>query len=96
MADKASLQRPQVSVESASSPTVETRLQDKPRGKKYRTGWISRFSIFPEIWYFLMTRKKWWLGPILVVLAILAVTLFWLLLVSETAVVFAPLIYPFL
>lgn len=33
---------------------------------------MKRPSIFKEFWDFLRVRKKWWLGPILVFLVLLA------------------------
>ncbi len=47
-----------------------------------------RFSIFGELWAFMRVRKKWWLGPILVVLLFLAL---FIVLTQGTAL--APFIY---
>ena len=46
-----------------------------------------RSSVFGEFWYFLRQNKKWWLLPIVVVLALFGV----LVLLSGTAA--APFIY---
>ncbi|MEZ4651094.1 MAG: DUF5989 family protein [Candidatus Eisenbacteria bacterium] len=37
---------------------------------------MSRFGIFGEILLFLKTGKKWWLGPIIIVLVALGLVLF--------------------
>lgn len=37
---------------------------------------MSRFGIFGEIFLFLKTGKKWWLGPIIIVLVVLGLALF--------------------
>ncbi len=50
-------------------------------GNKRRTGFVAEF------WYFLRQNKKWWLLPIVVVLALFGV----LVLLSGTAA--APFIY---
>lgn len=42
-----------------------------------------------EFWYFLRHNRKWWLTPILIVLALLIV----LVVISQTPL--APFIYPF-
>ena len=47
-----------------------------------------RVSIFAELWDFLRVRKKWWLGPPLVILLLLGV----LLVFAESSAV-APFIY---
>jgi len=48
----------------------------------------SRFSIFGELWSFMKIRKKWWLGPIVVVMLLLSV----LIVLTEGSAV-APFIY---
>ena len=45
-------------------------------------------SIFAELWDFLKVRKKWWLGPPLVILLLLGI----LLIFAESSAV-APFIY---
>jgi hypothetical protein len=47
-----------------------------------------KFSIFSEIWYFMKYRKKWWLGPIFVILLLLS-----LLIVLTEGSALAPFIY---
>ena len=47
-----------------------------------------RLSIFAELWCFLRFRKKWWLGPILLVLFLLAA----FIVLAETSAI-APFIY---
>jgi drug/metabolite transporter superfamily protein YnfA len=49
---------------------------------------VNKLSIFADVWDFLRTRKKWWLGPIFFVLI-----LFGFLLVFVQTSVFAPFIY---
>ncbi|GBD94703.1 hypothetical protein BMS3Abin05_02315 [bacterium BMS3Abin05] len=47
-----------------------------------------RLSIFSEFWQFMKVRKKWWLGPIILVLVILG---FFIVFVEGSAL--APFIY---
>ena len=49
---------------------------------------FGRFKIFRELWYFLHTSKKWWLGPILGFLVLLA-----LIVVFFESSAVAPFIY---
>jgi len=48
----------------------------------------AKFSIFGEIWYFMKYRKKWWLGPIFVILLLLS-----LLIILTEGSALAPFIY---
>ena len=48
----------------------------------------SRFGLVTELWSFMRVRKKWWLGPILVILALLS-----LLIVFTEGSALAPFIY---
>jgi hypothetical protein len=47
-----------------------------------------KLSVLREIWAFMSTRKKWWLGPIIITLLLLG-----LLLVFTQGSVLAPFIY---
>ncbi|HTY57438.1 MAG TPA: DUF5989 family protein [Bacteroidota bacterium] len=47
-----------------------------------------KLGILKELWMFMRERKKWWLGPILVMLLLLA-----LLLVFTQGSALAPFIY---
>jgi hypothetical protein len=47
-----------------------------------------KFSIFSEIWYFMKYRKKWWLGPIFIILLLLSI----LIILTEGSAL-APFIY---
>ena len=47
-----------------------------------------RMSIFSELWSFMKVRKKWWLGPIVLMLALLG-----LLVVFTQGSAIAPFIY---
>lgn len=49
---------------------------------------MSRLSILKEFWDFLRVRKKWWLAPIIIVLLLLGVLIFF----AQTSAV-APFIY---
>jgi len=49
---------------------------------------VSKFAIFKEIWSFMRVRKKWWLFPIIVILALLG-----FVLVFAQGSALAPLIY---
>jgi hypothetical protein len=47
-----------------------------------------RLTIFGELWAFMKVRKKWWLGPIILVLLFLS-----LLIVLTEGSALAPFIY---
>ncbi len=47
-----------------------------------------KFGIIGELWAFMKVRKKWWLGPIVVMLALLG-----LLVVFTANTAVAPFIY---
>ena len=59
----------------------------KSRNEFQRSGGDKRLNVLGEFWAFLMTSKKWWMLPILVVLAVFGA----LIMLSGTAV--APFIY---
>lgn len=48
-------------------------------------------SLLREFWLFVKHEKKWWLAPLIIVLALIAA-----LLVFSSASPLAPFIYPFL
>ncbi len=48
----------------------------------------SRLSILAEFWDFLKVRKKWWLGPIILILVMMSL----LIILTEGSAV-APFIY---
>ncbi len=47
-----------------------------------------KLSIFGELWAFMRVRKKWWLGPIIMMLLLLG-----LLVVFTSGTAVAPFIY---
>ncbi len=49
---------------------------------------LRKFGIFSELWGFLKVRKKWWLGPIILVLFVFSI-----LIVLTAGSAFAPFIY---
>ena len=49
---------------------------------------MAKYSIVRELWDFMRVRKKWWLGPIIVVLLLLGT-----LLVLTQGTALAPFIY---
>jgi hypothetical protein len=49
---------------------------------------LSRLAIFRELWAFMRVRKKWWIGPIIVVLLVLG-----LIVVLTEGSALAPFIY---
>lgn len=49
---------------------------------------MAKLSIIKEFWLFLKVRKKWWLGPIIVVLVLLS-----FLIVFTEGSALAPFIY---
>lgn len=51
-------------------------------------GWRDKASIFGELWLFMRYRKKYWIGAIMVILA-----LFGLLIVFAQGSALAPFIY---
>ena len=55
---------------------------------KFFKNLLSRLSIFGELWAFMRMRKKWWLGPIIVVLLMLG-----LIVVLTEGSALAPFIY---
>jgi hypothetical protein len=48
----------------------------------------SKFGLISELWAFMKIRKKWWLGPILLILGLLS-----LLIVFTEGSALAPFIY---
>ena len=48
----------------------------------------SKFGLISELWAFMRVRKKWWLGPILIILGLLS-----LLIVFTEGSALAPFIY---
>lgn len=48
----------------------------------------SKFAIFGELWLYMRVRKKWWLGPIFLVLILLG-----LLIILTQGSALAPFIY---
>lgn len=51
---------------------------------------MNRLATFTEIWGFLRERKKYWLAPIIILLAF-----FGLLIVAGEASGLGPIVYPF-
>ena len=49
---------------------------------------MGKLSILKELWDFLRIRKKWWLAPIIIMLLLLGILIFF----SQTSAV-APFIY---
>ena len=49
---------------------------------------MAKTELFRDLWDFMKERKKWWLGPIVIVIALLGL----LLIFTHTSVV-APFIY---
>ncbi len=66
------------------SETITERIQDM----KFLKHAKSRLRIVGELWAFMKVRKKWWLGPIIVVLMLLS-----LLIVLTEGSALAPFIY---
>ena len=55
---------------------------------KFLRNFFSKFSIFGELWAFMRERKKWWLGPIIVVIFLLSI-----IIVLTEGSALAPFIY---
>ena len=55
---------------------------------KFLRSFFSRLSIFRELWAFMRIRKKWWLGPIILFIALLG-----LFIVLTEGSALAPFIY---
>lgn len=66
------------------SETITERIQDM----KFLKHAKSRLRIVGELWAFMKVRKKWWLGPIILVLMLLS-----LLIVLTEGSALAPFIY---
>ena len=66
------------------SETITERIEDM----KFLKHAKSRLRIVGELWAFMKVRKKWWLGPIIVVLMLLS-----LLIVLTEGSALAPFIY---
>ena len=49
---------------------------------------MGKTSILKELWLFMKVRKKWWLGPVLVILVLLS-----MLIVFAEGSALAPFIY---
>jgi len=49
---------------------------------------MGKASILKELWLFMKVRKKWWLGPVLVILVLLS-----MLIVFAEGSALAPFIY---
>ncbi len=60
----------------------------KSKTKKTVSRIAARFSIFGELWAFMRVRKKWWLGPIIIILLFLG-----LFVVLTQGSALAPFIY---
>ncbi len=56
--------------------------------KKNLSRRFAALAIFAELWEFMRVRKKWWLGPIIIILLLLGV----LIVLTEGSAV-APFIY---
>lgn len=55
---------------------------------KFLSNFFSKFSILKDLWDFMKVRKKWWLLPIIIMLAILGL----LIIFTESSAI-APFIY---
>jgi hypothetical protein len=55
---------------------------------RFRDSVASRFGLLSEFWAFMRVRKKWWLGPIVVLLLLLG-----FLIVFTQGSALAPFIY---
>ena len=49
---------------------------------------MSKIGILKELWMFMRERKKWWLGPVIIILVLLS-----LLIVFAEGSALAPFIY---
>lgn len=49
---------------------------------------LSKLSIFKELWAFMKVRKKWWLGPIIMIIVLLS-----LIIILTEGSALAPFIY---
>lgn len=75
--------------ETAEPPQV---LPERPAGLDYRPMALKdsreKLGLVSELWAFMKVRKKWWLGPIVVMLVLLG-----LLIVLTQGSAVAPFIY---
>ncbi len=65
-----------------------TAVKKKSKVRKSVARAKNRLTIFGELWAFMRVRKKWWLGPIIVVLLFLG-----LFIVLTQGSALAPFIY---
>ena len=65
---------------------MQSNIEDSSEGAGM--GKPSKWSILSELWAFMRVRKKWWLGPILVMLLLLG-----MLVVFTQGSALAPFIY---
>ncbi len=49
---------------------------------------LSKLAIFGELWAFMRVRKKWWLGPIIMIIVLLS-----LIIILTEGSALAPFIY---
>jgi hypothetical protein len=56
---------------------------------KFLKNLSSRLPIFGELWAFMRVRKKWWIGPIILVLLVLG-----LIVVLTEGSALLPFLYP--
>jgi hypothetical protein len=54
----------------------------------FLSNFFDKLSIFGDVWKFMKVRKRWWLGPIIIVLVVLSLIV---ILVEGSAL--APFIY---
>ncbi len=55
---------------------------------KFLKNFFSKLSIFGELWAFMRIRKKWWLGPLILIIVLLS-----LVIVLTEGSAIAPFIY---
>ena len=55
---------------------------------KALNNFFSKLAIFKELWAFMKVRKKWWLGPIIMIIVLLS-----LIIILTEGSALAPFIY---
>ncbi len=55
---------------------------------KFLKNFFSKLSIFGKLWAFMRIRKKWWLGPLILIIVLLS-----LVIVLTEGSAIAPFIY---
>ncbi len=82
------MRRLAASITATPAETGRKRSRTLLAGSEEGVPALSRLGIFKELWYFLREGKRWWLGPLIVVIVLLGA-----ILVLAQGSALAPFIY---